>query len=135
MPRTGRAAAEAAREMIGVPFRLQGRDGEQGLDCVGLAARALDVGTERVRRDYALRGTRLQALEAELAALGLARVAGAAEAGDVMIFSPGAAQLHLAIFTGDGFVHADAGLGRVVERPGEAPWPLLGAWRPGTGKE
>ena len=28
-----------------------------------------------------------------------------------------------------GFVHADAQLRRVVERPGEPPWPVIGIWR------
>lgn len=31
----------AARGLIGVPFRLHGRSGAHGLDCIGLAALAL----------------------------------------------------------------------------------------------
>jgi hypothetical protein len=42
---------------------------------------------------------------------------------------PAAEQLHLGIWTGGGIVHADARLGRVVERPGMPPWPVIGAWR------
>jgi len=33
------------------------------------------------------------------------------------------------VWTGDALVHADLGLGRVVERPGAPPWPVLGGWR------
>lgn len=39
------------------------------------------------------------------------------------------AQLHLAVRTKQGFVHAHAGIRRVVETPGEPQWPLLGAYR------
>jgi hypothetical protein len=33
------------------------------------------------------------------------------------------------ILTPGGFVHADAGLRRVVERLGAVPWPVVGCWR------
>ena len=67
-------------------------------------------------------------VEATLASLGLAPVA-RGEAGDVALASSGPGQLHLMILTPGGFVHADAMLRRVVERPGAVPWPLLGWWR------
>ena len=35
------ALAEAALGLLGVPFRLHGRDPATGLDCVGLVAEAL----------------------------------------------------------------------------------------------
>ena len=114
-----------ARALIGTSFRAQGRGGD-GLDCVGLVAAALGRGG--VRRDYALRGGCADALGAGLAAAGLARVEEAA-AGDVIALRAGPGQLHLGLWTGDGLVHADAGLRRVVERPGEVPWPVLGVWR------
>jgi hypothetical protein len=38
-------------------------------------------------------------------------------------------QLHLGVRTADGFVHAHAGLRRVVETPGMPEWPLVGAYR------
>ena len=60
----------------------------------------------------------------------LVRVA-TAEPGDVLLMAAGPGQLHLGIWTRDGFVHADAGLRRVVERPGMPPWPLIGVWRMG----
>lgn len=48
--------------------------------------------------------------------------------GDLMLFAVGPMQFHIAIMTPGGFVHADAMLRRVVERPGPAPWPLVAAW-------
>jgi len=125
----GEAVAARARALIGVQFRMQGRSAGEGLDCVGVAALAAGLANERVPRNYCLRGTSLVALEAALRGLGFEPAAGAAAPGDVVLFAPGAAQLHLGIFTGAGFVHADAGLRRVVERPLPPPWPVVGAWR------
>ena len=114
-----------ARTLIGTTFRAQGRGGD-GLDCVGLVAAAL--GRSGVRRDYALRGGRIDSLAVELMGAELEPVQ-VAEAGDVLVLRAGPGQLHLGIWTGDGLVHADAGLRRVVERPGEVPWPVVGVWR------
>ncbi len=115
-----------ARALVGVRFRPQGRSAETGLDCAGLVAAALDVGS--VRRDYALRGGSLAALERELTSAGLRRVSEALQ-GDVLVMNAGPGQLHLGIVAGSGMVHADAGLRRVVERPGPPEWPVLGIWR------
>ncbi|WP_410971081.1 hypothetical protein, partial [Salmonella sp. SAL04269] len=52
-----------------------------------------------------------------------------ARAGDVLLMRAGPGQLHLAVKTAHGFVHADAGLGRVVERPGDPGWEVLSIWR------
>jgi hypothetical protein len=38
-------------------------------------------------------------------------------------------QLHIGVKTNAGFVHAHAGLRRVVETPGAPEWPLLGIYR------
>ena len=54
-------------------------------------------------------------------------------AGDLLLLAPGPYQHHLAILTDRGFVHADAGLRRVVETPGWPAWPLVGAWRMASG--
>jgi cell wall-associated NlpC family hydrolase len=130
MSERGKEIAARARSLVGVRFRPQGRDPELGLDCVGLAALSADVPVERVRRDYALRGQRLVELEHELCDLGLQPVwRRAAEAGDVLVFEAGPSQLHMGILTERGFVHADAGLRMVVERPLPLPWPMLGLWR------
>ncbi|HST35844.1 MAG TPA: peptidoglycan endopeptidase [Allosphingosinicella sp.] len=115
-----------ARRLVGVRFRPQGREAAAGLDCIGLAAAAL--GIEAPPADYALRGGLKAKLEEGLRAAGLRPVA-AARAGDLLVLVAGAGQLHLAIWTGGGLIHADAALRRIVERPGPAPWPLLGVWR------
>jgi len=126
MSRRADLVVARARALTGVRFRPQGRSAETGLDCVGLVAAALGAGG--VPADYALRGGSAAKLGDGLRAAGL-RPAGIARAGDVLVLAAGPAQLHLGIFTGAGLIHADAGLRRIVERPGEAPWPVLGIWR------
>jgi hypothetical protein len=126
----GKAIAARARALVGVRFRPQGRDPMLGLDCVGTAAAAAGIPPERIRRDYALRGQALAAIEHELCDLGCRPVPGrVVEAGDIMICQAGPAQFHLLVCAREGFIHADAGLGRVVERPWPAPWPIAGLWR------
>jgi cell wall-associated NlpC family hydrolase len=122
------AVAEAALATVGARFRLHGRDVEHGLDCLGVVAVALRGGgyVGPVPSGYALRGGDPDRVAAVLDAA-LVRCDGMA-AGDVLLMATGPGQLHLGVRTGGGFVHAVAGLGRVVERPG-ADWPLLGAWR------
>lgn len=126
MSRRAERIVRRARRLAGIHFRPQGRSAASGLDCIGLAAAALRI--EAPAAGYALRGGSLARLEDGLRAAGLRPVA-EAKAGDLLVLAAGAGQLHLAIFTGDGIVHADAGLRRIVERPGPPPWPLLGAWR------
>ena len=46
-PRSGAAIAAAARALVGVPFRLQGRDPALGLDCVGLVGAAMRAAARR----------------------------------------------------------------------------------------
>jgi len=127
------ALASAARELIGVPFRPQGRDPLFGLDCVGVVASALAaVGRSiDVPRDYAQRGGDHLQIMARIDALpGLARIKpDVAGWGDVLLMMPGAAQWHFGILTAHGLVHADAGLRCVVETPGTLRWPVLGVWR------
>jgi hypothetical protein len=52
-------------------------------------------------------------------------------AGDVLVMNAGPGQLHLGLWSGTGLIHGDAGLRRVVERPGAPPWPVTGLWRIG----
>jgi cell wall-associated NlpC family hydrolase len=122
----------AARQCLGARFRFQGRDPAIGLDCVGLAAyafRAAGVSSD-LPGGYALRGGRLADVLARIDASGLDRVVPAsAGIGDLLLLDPGARQLHLAIHSGTGFIHADLGLRRTVETPGAPPWPVIAAWR------
>ena len=121
------AVAEAALRAVGTRFRLHGR-GAEGLDCVGLVALALRAGgyAGAVPSGYSLRGGDWGLLDRLLV-----RVV-EAEPGDVLVMAVGPGQIHLGIRTAGGFVHADAGLRRVVERPGMPPWPLIGVWRVGV---
>lgn len=128
----GEAVAARAGALVGIRYRPQGRRPEEGLDCVGLAALALGIGPHALPHGYSMRGHRPAAVAAELERCGLIRCDPAEmRTGDLLIFRPGPEQLHLAIHTGAAFVHADAGLRCVVERPLPAPWPLIAAWRPG----
>jgi cell wall-associated NlpC family hydrolase len=132
-----RIAAEA-RALIGVPFRLRGRDPRTGLDCVGLAMTAFGraglVAAEPP--SYQLRGISRECAETILRRAGLMR--GDAEmVGDLILAASGPMQLHLMICAGTGagagsaacYVHAHAGLGRVVLMPGPISVPVLGLWR------
>jgi hypothetical protein len=89
--------------------------------------------TATIPADYALRGDHLDRLEAGLRAAGLARVdprgPGVLTPGALLVVKPGPMQVHLGIWTGSGLVHADAAKGRVVEWPGDPPWPLLSVWQ------
>lgn len=124
----GERAAAAARGCVGARFRLHGRDMRHGLDCVGVAALSLRAAGHAgaVPTGYALRSGdwRPFARFAE----GLARASEAAP-GDIVLCRVAPGQVHLVVRTAGGFVHADAGLRRVVERPGEPPWPVMRAWR------
>lgn len=124
------AIVAAARAVVGARFRLHGRDPATGLDCIGLAAWALRAGgfAGTVPSGYALRGGDPARTAAAIDATGLVR-AGEAAPGDLLLCASGPGQLHFAIDSGGGIIHADAMLRRVVERPGAAPWPLIARWR------
>ncbi|GAA4781194.1 hypothetical protein GCM10023219_31790 [Stakelama sediminis] len=125
-----------AMALVGVPFRLHGRDPVFGLDCVGLASEALEAGGElgRVAQGYRLRTGDAAHVGALIRAAGLGRVE-CAGPGDLIVVRAGPGQLHLAIRVPDGIVHADAALRRVVHRPGAVPWPVVGCWRLENGGE
>lgn len=129
----GERIAEAARAKIGTRFRLHGQGGAHGIDCIGLAAAALrGAGIDApVPRGYRIGDDRVAAVVKALRQAGLSEIDCCLEplAGDIVIARSGARQLHLAIATGGGLVHADAVIGRVVERPGAPPWPLIALWR------
>ena len=120
--------AARAQALVGTRFRVQGR-GADGLDCVGVVLASFDLRATSVRHDYRLRGAHLTEIRRALE-LHFRRVPRTAlRAGDVMLLSAGEQQAHLAVRTERGFVHAHAGLRRVVETPGMPEWPLLGVYR------
>lgn len=125
---TGHRVARAAEALIGTRFRLHGRDPATGLDCVGLVAAAL--GITAAPSGYGLRNRDVTAALAFAPGAGLIESAGAIEPGDVLLVRPGTVQSHLLIAdTRGGFVHAHAGLRRVVAMPGPLPWPVERHWR------
>lgn len=128
----GKRFALAAANLIGVPFRLHGRDPSKGLDCIGLVHAAL-VAIDR--RPIAPEGYRLRNSDpsrwlgyAELS--GFQKSTGELMIGDIVLIEPGMGQLHLIIADGTGqSVHAHAGLGRVVREPIPIRTAPLAQWR------
>lgn len=121
------ALADAARTLVGTPFRLGGRDPATGLDCFGVLHAALcATGIEpELPTGYRLRKLALPDLDPWLSANRLTRCTAPSIAGDVLLLRCGPAQPHCAIVTATGFVHAHAGLRRVVESPGAPPFPSI----------
>jgi hypothetical protein len=125
--------AARAQALVGTRFRPQGR-GESGLDCVGVIVATFGISPDAVRRDYELRGDHLSALRQELN-LHFRRVPRSGiRPGDAMLMSAGDRQLHLGVRTAAGFVHAHAGLRRVVETPGVPEWPVIAVYRKRRGR-
>lgn len=117
-----------ARAAVGARFRLHGRVPDDGLDCVGLAAWAF--GVDDVPSGYGLRGGDAAVVARVVTAAGLVAVTDAG-VGQLLLVRSGPGQLHLCVSVDGGVVHADAGLRRVVERPGAVAWPVLGRWGSG----
>lgn len=114
-------ALALAREALGVPFRLHGRD-LRGFDCVGLVAWAWE---ETAPTGYALRASPGARIARELTRLGFVSGEGP---GAIVLVAPGPGQLHLGISTGAGLIHADAIARRVVERAAPMPWAVRAQW-------
>ncbi|MEO6041799.1 MAG: hypothetical protein ABIP41_07860 [Croceibacterium sp.] len=132
MSAVGAALACAAEQFIGAPFRLHGRDPATGLDCVGVIAAALQaIGRDPVvPSGYALRqcdvGGHLHTAEHNA----FAPASGSISPGDLLLVRPGPAQHHLLVAgSSGGFIHAHAGLRRVVHAPPPLQWPILRHWR------
>jgi cell wall-associated NlpC family hydrolase len=117
--------AAAAESLLGVPFRPGGRDPATGLDCIGLVwislKRAGFLCPEPAR--YAMRQYDLGRLLEIAQQAGLSAVTAA-------IVQPAQAQYHLLIAGScTGFVHAHAGLRKVVRAPTPLTWPKIRQWR------
>jgi len=114
---------------VGCRFVPQGRSPDSGVDCVGLICLAFGIQTDKVPRTYRLRGASREAVEAGLEPVFRRVAARRARPGDVLLCRVSRDQLHLMLLSERGFIHADAMLRRVVETPGAAPWPVIGAYR------
>lgn len=119
--------AALARALVGTRFRPQGHNIATGLDCLGLVAETFQI--VGIRRNYRLRGDHRREIESGLLSWFRKVAKSRCLPGDVLLMRVADDQLHLAVRSGDGFVHADARLGRVVETPGDPLWQVLGAYR------
>lgn len=129
----GDRVAAHALALVGCPFRLRGREPDTGLDCIGLAIVALRrAGLPLIApAAYGLRNRTVEAHLAFMAQPGLQPANGAARPGDLLLVLAGPAQHHLVIAAPEGnYVHAHAGLGRVVVSPAPLLWPVVAHWRP-----
>lgn len=134
-----REIVAAVRACIGTRFRSQGRSPGVGLDCVGVALAAADAAgmTKPVMPHYQLGGDN-EAVAATLTDIaGLVRITDA-RPGDLWIFAPAPGQRHFAVQVTETasidsqprrFVHAHAGIGRVVESPADPAWIQVAVFR------
>lgn len=129
---SGAALAAAAASLVGTRFRLHGRAPDTGLDCVGLLAASLAaIGRAApLPNGYRLRARSLPGVEAAAQTCGFLPASGGIRAGDVLLVRPGPCQFHLVIAATHGrFVHAHAGLKRVVMLDRLPDWRPAGHWR------
>jgi murein DD-endopeptidase / murein LD-carboxypeptidase len=120
-------AVRRARACIGSPFRLHGRSAATGLDCVGLVALAYDI-IDVAPDGYALRNGEGDRWEAVLDRCFSRRLGPGLQSGDILFMHGGPNQFHLGIWDGDGLIHADTRIRRVVQSPGRVAWPVIGTW-------
>jgi cell wall-associated NlpC family hydrolase len=126
---TGLELARAAAALVGVPWRLHGRDPATGLDCIGLLGAALGQ-DDGLPTGYPLRLRRLAGWLPDPASLGFVPACGGAHPGDVVLLRLGPAQHHLGIAADpSGWIHAHAGLRRVVHQPQLPAGEWIGHWR------
>lgn len=135
---TGRRIAAAAQRLLGVPFRLHGRDPAIGIDCVGLVLLSVRAAGFQVAEPppYRVRGGHATPAMRWLETLGLDR-ADTKAAGDIILADVSPIQTHLLIDCGPdcggAMIHAHAGLGRVVEMAWPAQWRLVSRLRVAQG--
>ena len=136
---------DEALALLGVRFRLHGRDVGHGLDCVGVAAlacRRAGAALRTIPDDYRWHGQDLAAVQDWLRRSGLEAVdLQQWRTGDVLIANMGGGQWHVLIGGrgkagaaganpggGDALVHAHASLRRVVLMPVQPAGPTAQQW-------
>ncbi|MEL0251266.1 MAG: peptidoglycan endopeptidase [Novosphingobium sp.] len=124
------AVSKAALALIGIPFRLHGREVAGGLDCVGLVGEVLRQagGKPVLPEGYSLRLISIEPLLTFAERSGLSDCTVADDA-DVVLCRTNPMQPHLLIHVPGGFVHAHASLGKVVFMPQPLAWTVLRLWR------
>lgn len=131
-PSPGERLAQAASDLIGVPFKLHGRDPRNGLDCVGLVAASLAaIGCSvSTPEGYRLRNSNPSRWLHFADRSGLSSVTGERLAGDVILLCPSPIQQHLIVVCDAELgIHAHAGLRRVVQQRLNFSDPILAHWR------
>lgn len=129
---TGRQLCEAAGSLIGTPFRLNGRDAQSGVDCLGLIIVALRKAGHPVAdpRDYRLRQRTVDHLMPFARRNGFEPHLGITVPGDLLLFALPGLQHHVALAADQGrIIHAHAGLRRVVEGQADPNWIAVATWR------
>jgi murein DD-endopeptidase / murein LD-carboxypeptidase len=114
-------------QAVGTPFRLYGRKTGVALDCVGLVLHAINL--PHFVANYGLKGDYLELLRSIANQNGFMSLAVACHNGDIAMAECGSRQQHLMVRASNGWVHAHAGLRRVVHTPGPSPWPIIAVWR------
>lgn len=124
--------AEAARALVGAPFRLHGRDPATGLDCVGLVSAAMAANGARpvAPQGYGLRNLDIARWLPLATRSGLVPATGPVRAGEVLLIALAHCQHHLVIAVDPvTVIHAHAGLRRVVVQPFDPAWQIHAKWR------
>jgi murein DD-endopeptidase / murein LD-carboxypeptidase len=123
----GNRIAARALDAVDTPFRLYGRAAGVALDCAGLVLYAADCPEPEQR--YSLRGDYQLLLKAIAREAGFRVARSQLHDGDIALVQCDARQQHLLVRAQGGWVHAHAGLGRVVHTPDPSPWPIIARWR------
>ena len=125
--------SQAAGDFVGSRFRLHGRDPATGIDCVGLCLAALHRCGCNVDLPigYGLRNITVDRMISAAARQGsLEPCSGSVGEDEVVLVQIDPMHFHLLISApGERFVHAHAGLRRVVWHYGGLPGKLLRHWR------
>jgi murein DD-endopeptidase / murein LD-carboxypeptidase len=124
--------AHAAISQLGVAFRAHGRIAGVALDCVGLVAYCLNTAGLAITApcNYTLRGDYYGVLTDFFRDNGFCRSATTEpKSGTIGAVRCSPQQYHLMVRVDQGWVHAHAGLGRVVLMPDPSPWEVLDLWR------
>ncbi len=130
---TGLELAQAALSLVGCRFRLHGRDPASGLDCVGVlhAALAQCGRAAPLPATYTLRLRDPDPWLPDPAACGFVKADRPFAPGDAVLLQVGPAQVHLALCAPDrGWIHAHAGLRRVVHQADRPAGTVICHWRP-----
>jgi hypothetical protein len=123
--------ANAALALIGTPFHDHGRHPPHGVDCIGVIEQCLNqAGFEIIApSDYRRQGDHAKRIVAFFADERFGKACDGPQTGDIAVAQITSRQFHFMIRVPQGWVHAHAGLGKVVQTPDPIDWPLLGIWR------